>query len=105
MSYKRADDILPEDVLETLQRYVSGELLYVPSRKECRRKWGSATCANENLRLRNEQIFEQYKKGISTKELAGSGGGSSYLYRRFGREPYEKCPPYETGRAGVCQRR
>lgn len=70
MSYKRADDILPEDVLETLQRYVSGELLYVPSRKECRRKWGSATGANENLRLRNEQIFEQYKKGISTKELA-----------------------------------
>lgn len=70
MSYKRADDILPEDVLETLQRYVSGELLYVPKKKECRRKWGSATGTNESLRLRNEQIFEQYQKGISTKELA-----------------------------------
>lgn len=70
MSYKRADDILPESILECLQQYVSGEMLYVPKKKACRKKWGSDTDANEKLRLRNEQILEHYQKGISTKELA-----------------------------------
>lgn len=70
MSYKRADDILPESILEVLQKYVGGEMIYVPKKKECRKRWGSNTGANEKLRLRNEQIFDQYQKGISTKELA-----------------------------------
>ena len=74
MSYKRADEILPENILEILQTYVSGETIYVPKKKECRKKWGSMTGANENLRMRNEQIFGQYQAGISTKELAKKSG-------------------------------
>ena len=70
MSYKRADEILPENIFEILQMYVSGEVIYVPKKKECRKRWGSSTGANEKLRIRNEQIFEQYQKGVSTKELA-----------------------------------
>ncbi|MDE7248094.1 MAG: hypothetical protein K2N43_09435 [Lachnospiraceae bacterium] len=70
MSYKRADEILPENILEILQTYVSGETIYVPKKKECRKKWGSMTGANENLRMRNEQIFNQYQAGISIRELA-----------------------------------
>lgn len=70
MSYRRADDILPENILEILQTYVSGEAIYVPKKKECRKRWGSSTGVNEKLRIRNEQILEQYQKGVSTKELA-----------------------------------
>ena len=70
MSYKRADEILPENILEILQTYVSGEAIYVPKKKECRKRWGSSTGVNEKLRIRNEQILEQYQKGTSTKELA-----------------------------------
>ena len=70
MSYKRADDILPENILEILQTYVSGEAIYVPKKKECRKRWGSSTGVNEKLRIRNEQILEQYQKGVSTKELS-----------------------------------
>ena len=44
MSYKRADDILPEDILEILQMYVSGEAIYVPKKKECRKRWGGSLC-------------------------------------------------------------
>ena len=69
MSYKRADEILPENILEILQTYVSGEAIYVPKKKECRRRWGSSTGVNEKLRIRNEQIFDQHQKGISTKDL------------------------------------
>ena len=70
MSYKRADEILPENILEILQTYVSGETIYVPKKKECRKKWGSDTGTNEKLQIRNEQIFDQHQKGASTKELA-----------------------------------
>lgn len=70
MSYKRADEILPKDILECLQAYVSGETIYVPKKETCRKKWGSSTGVNEKLRLRNERILEQYQKGITIKELA-----------------------------------
>lgn len=70
MGYKRADDILPEHILESLQKYVSGETIYVPRKGASRRRWGSGTGVNEKLRLRNEQILEQHKKGIGVKELA-----------------------------------
>ncbi len=70
MSYKRADEILPENILEILQTYVSGEAIYVPKKKECRKRWGSSTGVNEMLRIRNEQILEQHREGASTKELA-----------------------------------
>lgn len=70
MGYKRADEILPEGILEILQRYVSGETIYVPKKKDCRKKWGSNTGVSENLRLRNEQILSEYQNGVCTKELA-----------------------------------
>lgn len=72
MGYKRADDILPEHVLRNLQKYVSGETIYVPRGNGNRKKWGSGTDVNEKLRLRNEQILEQYRKGAAVKELAKS---------------------------------
>ncbi|MCM1058046.1 MAG: CD3324 family protein [Firmicutes bacterium] len=70
MGYKRADDVLPESILKSLQRYVSGETIYVPKGKADRRKWGSNTDANEKLRQRNEQILKQHEKGVGVKELA-----------------------------------
>ncbi len=70
MGYKRADDVLPESILKSLQKYVSGETIYVPKKSACRKKWGSNTDVNEKLRLRNQQILEQYQKGIAVKELA-----------------------------------
>lgn len=96
MSYKRADDILPENILEILQTYVSGEAIYVPKKKECRKKWGSSTGTNESLRIRNEQILEQYKKGASTKELASCYYLTEKSIQRIlrdmqGKPPMEKC--------------
>lgn len=70
MSYRRADEILPADILKILQEYVSGETIYVPKKSECRKKWGSNTGVRENLRQRNEQIWAEYQNGSSTGELA-----------------------------------
>ena len=96
MSYRRADDILPENILEIVQMYVSGEAIYVPKKKECRKRWGSSTGVNEKLRIRNEQIWEQYQKGVSTKELALRYYLTEKSIQRILREmqispPMEKC--------------
>lgn len=77
MSYKRADEILPENILEILQNYVSGEAIYVPKKMECRKRWGSSTGVNEKLRIRNEQVFDQHRRGASTKELALQSAGDT----------------------------
>ena len=68
MSYIRADEVLPKELLEAIQQYVDGKVIYIP-RKE-KQSWGSGTSAKEFFRERNEKICEAYRNGISTKELS-----------------------------------
>lgn len=99
MGYKRADDILPEHVLKNLQKYVSGETIYVPKETGNRKKWGSGTDVNENLRLRNGQILEQYRKGATVKELAQSYHLAEKSIQRILRDTQAK-PPMEQSADG-----
>lgn len=70
MSYKKASDILPENLLSIIQDYVDGEYIYIP-RKECNRKlWGDNTQNREELYERNLIIYKKYKSGISVKRLS-----------------------------------
>lgn len=94
MGYKRADDILPEHVLRDLQRYVSGETIYVPKENGNRKKWGSGTDVNEKLRLRNGHILEQHLKGATVKELAQSYSLTEKSIQRILRNTQAK-PPME----------
>ena len=68
MSYIRADEILPKELLEAIQQYVDGKVIYIP-RKE-KQAWGSGTSAKAFFRERNEKIRKAYQNGISTKELS-----------------------------------
>ena len=68
MSYIRADEILPRELIETIQQYVDGKSIYIP-RKE-KREWGSGTSARVFFRARNKRMYEAYRKGASVKELS-----------------------------------
>ena len=68
MSYIRADRILPRELLEAIQQYVDGEIIYIPKKEK--QSWGSGTSSKEFFRERNERIYEAYQNGISTKELS-----------------------------------
>ena len=57
MKYKNAKDILPDDLFQELQQYISGGFLYVPSSEE-KKGWGQNTGAREYYRQRNEEIRE-----------------------------------------------
>lgn len=68
MSYLRAEDVLPQEVIEIIQQYVSGESIYIPCKKK--QDWGSKTDTKQVLDARNREIFEKYIEGLSVKKIA-----------------------------------
>ena len=68
MSYIKAEDILPRELLETIQQYVNGQLIYIPCKDK--QAWGSGTDARAFFRERNERIFRSFLSGTSAKDLA-----------------------------------
>jgi hypothetical protein len=69
MKYENAKDILPEDLLEKIQKYAAGKLLYIPLGNE-KRNWGEASGYREKLQKRNKMICNKYAKGMTISELA-----------------------------------
>lgn len=70
MSYIRAEEVLPDDVLAAVQKYVEGQMIYIPKKFDKRRAWGERTDTKKNLELRNARIYDMYCNGTATKELA-----------------------------------
>lgn len=70
MSYRRAEEILPLDIIELIQQYVDGESIYIPRKENQRIEWGKKTHVREELLNRNVRIFKDYQKGMRTMELA-----------------------------------
>ncbi|MFQ9516661.1 MAG: CD3324 family protein [Eubacterium sp.] len=68
MSYVRAEDILPKELIETIQQYVSGKSIYIPCKEK--KIWGSQTKTKQYYEIRNHEICKKHKKGISIKKLA-----------------------------------
>lgn len=70
MGYKRAEEVLPAELLGQIQEYVAGESIYIPRRKNERRHWGEQTETREELKKRNLQIKNDYAGGFTIKQLA-----------------------------------
>lgn len=70
MSYIRADQILPRELLESVQQYVDGKTIYIPGKRK--QEWGSGTAAKAFFRERNDRIFESFQRGMSIDELSRS---------------------------------
>jgi len=47
MRYQRANEILPEELVELIQNYIDGEYVYIPRKQENKRTWGEGTGARE----------------------------------------------------------
>lgn len=68
MSYIRADEVLPKELIETIQHYINGKAIYIPSTGK--QDWGSKTDTKKYLQERNALIFEEYRKGVTVSKLA-----------------------------------
>lgn len=70
MSYRSAQKILPQELIELIQQYVDGDFLYIPRKDEGRRKWGEGTGIRSELARRDTLIYEDHMRGMSMAGLA-----------------------------------
>ena len=69
MSYVNATDVLPGFLVEEIQKYVDGQLLYIPRRDENSLSWGEKNGTKEKLENRNQKIVNSYYSGQTIEEL------------------------------------
>ena len=86
MKYEKAQNILPEDVIELIQQYIEGEYLYIPVKSENKKAWGESSGAKDSLKDRNRESFDLHNQGTSIKELAEQYYLTEYSIRRIIRQ-------------------
>ncbi|MCL2611503.1 MAG: CD3324 family protein [Defluviitaleaceae bacterium] len=70
MKYVNAEHVLPKSLLEEIQKYIQGDLVYIPKPQASYKKWGHNTGAKKTLAQRNKNIIEGFKAGDSISHLA-----------------------------------
>ena len=88
ISYIKAENVLPQELIETIQQYVDGKLIYIPCREK--QEWGTTTSAKAFFRERNERIYDTYRSGMSLRELAGRFSLSEKSIQRILRDQREQ---------------
>ena len=68
MSYIKAEDILPRELIEAIQQYIDGKSIYIPSKQK--QAWGDGTSSRAFFRERNERICDAHRHGASLRELS-----------------------------------
>lgn len=69
MKYKNGRDVLPPDLLDEIQKYACGELLYIPKKDEIKASWGTLSGTRDLVTHRNIRIINQYRSGTTVAEL------------------------------------
>ena len=59
MSYIKAETILPQDLIEVIQQYVSGKSIYIPCKEKL--DWGSRTHSKQYYSARNQTFVMSMK--------------------------------------------
>ena len=83
MKYINANEILPDALVEELQKYVQAGYIYVPAKDEQHKAWGELSGYREELKRRNQMIVSEYRQGTSVEELADRYYLSIYAIRKI----------------------
>ncbi|MBB2183778.1 hypothetical protein H0486_12935 [Lachnospiraceae bacterium MD1] len=70
MGYIQAMEILPERLIEEIQKYIDGQIIYIPKLKSRRCKWGEKTNSKAYFKERNSEIYHSYINGSTVLELS-----------------------------------
>ncbi|MCM3456201.1 CD3324 family protein [Heyndrickxia oleronia] len=70
MKYINAESIFPEELLNEIQKYVNGKLIYIPTPKGLRKKWGESSGNRNYLRVRNHEILQKFSAGATIDQLS-----------------------------------
>ena len=70
VSYIKAEEILPKELICQIQEYADGVYIYIPRKPGTRRKWGQKTDYKAELKIRNDRIHSDYAAGESVAALS-----------------------------------
>lgn len=71
MSYQNSIDLLPKELIEEIQKYIDGKVIYIPKKQSNRKQWGENTDTRQILAARNAHISQDYQNGFDVQSLAG----------------------------------
>ena len=83
MKYINATTILPDTLVEELQKYVQAGYLYIPAKDKQHKSWGELSGYRKELKKRNDMIVAEYRQGISIEALATHYHLSVYAIRKI----------------------
>ncbi len=83
LKYKNVKTILPERLYRELQKYVQGEIIYVPKDNSTRAKWGEKNGTRKRYSDRNKEIMRLYRNGVSKEEIADKYYLSEYSIKKI----------------------
>lgn len=70
MSYIKADEVLPQEIIKIIQKYIDGENIYIPKKENNKIRWGEKSGARQELYHRNSLIYQDYLNGAKVSVLA-----------------------------------
>ena len=70
VSYIKAEEILPEELIRKIQEYADGVYIYITRRPGNRQPWGQETGYKAELKLRNDRIRNDYAAGENVTALS-----------------------------------
>lgn len=70
MSYQNMMSLLPKELVEQIQEYIDGKVIYIPKKLENKKCWGENTDTKRFLALRNCNIRLDFQKGMNVKLLS-----------------------------------
>ncbi|MBS5981702.1 MAG: hypothetical protein KIC67_03725 [Clostridium butyricum] len=70
MKYVKAQDVLPEELIELIQKYIDGNYLYIPRKDDNHKSWGENSGIKNILKIRNKEIYIKYNNGMSVDALS-----------------------------------
>ncbi len=83
MKYINARELLPQELVEEIQRYIQGGYLYIPANEEQHRCWGELSGYREKLAQRNREIMLEYGNGSTVECLAEKYYLSEHTIRKI----------------------
>ncbi len=70
MSYINAEDVLPKNLIDEIQKYIDGQLMYIPRKNENVLSWGEKNGTKVKLAERNQMIVNRFYSGETITELS-----------------------------------
>ena len=83
LKYRNATDIFPDELLAEIQKYSSGELIYIPESTQTKKGWGEKSGSRDFYIKRNAQIRQKHEEGNSIAQLAEEFALSTDSIRRI----------------------